>query len=103
VKLRTAHPALALNDTDFIHVDMNDGKRVFAWLRGTPADPVIVVANFSGWGTADPFAAGASYVVANWPGLPAGRQWREATLDRAAPDAGREPLFPWEAKIYCLA
>jgi pullulanase len=103
VKLRTSHPALALNDTAFLHVDMNDGKRVFAWLRGTADDPVIVVANFSPWGTADPFAPGATYVVPNWPALPVGRQWREATLDRDAPDAGREPLFPWEAKIYRMA
>lgn len=102
VQLRTSHPALGLNDTAFLQVDLNDGKRVFAWMRGTPDDPVVVVANFSAWGTADPFGAGATYVVPNWPALPSGRRWREATLDRDAPDAGREPLFPWEAKVYRL-
>ena len=41
--------ALAVNDTEFIHVDFNDGKRVLVWRRGGPAvdDPVVVVANFS--------------------------------------------------------
>jgi hypothetical protein len=43
--------------------------------------------------------------VANWPTLPAGRHWREITQDRDVPLvwAGREPIFPWEAKVYALA
>ena len=45
VKLRTTHPALAVNDTQFIHVDFNDSKRVMVWTRGGPAqDPVVVIA-----------------------------------------------------------
>jgi pullulanase len=103
VKLRTSHPALGVNDTEFLHVDLNEGKRVFAWQRGSAENPVMVVANFSAWGTADPFAPGAEYVVLNWPLTPIGRQWREVTQGRTAPDAGREPLFPWEAKVYQLA
>src|SRR5207245_2592824 len=49
IKLRTTYDALAVNDTDFIHVDFNDGKRVLVWRRGQPgADTqVVVVANFS--------------------------------------------------------
>ncbi len=96
VKLRTTHAALGVNDTRFLQVDLADGKRVFAWMRGTEPDPVVVVANFSAWGTADPFSPSAEYVV---PGWPAGK-WHEVTLDRDAPQAGREPLFPWEAKVY---
>jgi pullulanase len=103
VKLRTSHPALGVNDTEFLHVDLNEGKRVFAWQRGNAENPVMVVANFSAWGTADPFAPRAEYVVPNWPPTPTGRQWREVTQGRAAPDAGSEPLFPWEAKVYQLA
>ncbi len=102
IKLRTAHPALAVNDTQFLQVDLNDGKRVFAWQRGSSDNPVIVVANFSAWGTANPFAPGAQYLVPNWPPTPVGRQWREVTQNRPAPNAGREPLFAWEAKVYQL-
>lgn len=104
VRFRVASQALAVNETDFIHIDCNDGKRVFAWRRGFPAsvDQVVVVANFSGWGTADPWSGRAEYVVHNWPATPPGRSWREITLDRPVPAewVGREPLFPWEAKVY---
>jgi hypothetical protein len=33
-----------------------------------------------------------------------GRRWREVTQERDVPGewAGREPLFPWEAKVYEL-
>jgi len=103
VKLRSSHPALGMNDTAFLQTDLADGKRVIAWQRGDAANPVIVVANFSDWGTADPLAPGAEYVVPGWPPTPPGRQWQEVTQSRAAPQAGRESLFPWEAKVYRLA
>ena len=105
VKFRTRSDALATKDTAFIHADFNDGKRVLVWKRGGDgAAPVVVVANFSDWGTTDPLNPSAEYVVPNWPATPAGRQWREVTLDRIVPAAkvGREPLFPWEAKVYAL-
>jgi 1,4-alpha-glucan branching enzyme len=106
VKFRTRADALAVNDTAFIHVDFTDGKRVLAWKRGRDGldDPVVVVANFSDWGSADPFDPRSEYVVPNWPPTPAGRGWREITMDRPVVDgrAGREPLFPWEAKVYAL-
>lgn len=102
VHLRTTHNALAISDTNFIHVDFDDGKRILAWQRGNPStgDLVVVVANFSDWGTPDPLNPASLYHVANWPTLPAGRRWREVTLSREAPTAGNEPLFPWEAKVY---
>ena len=103
VKLRTSHPALGVNDTEFLQVDLNEGKRVFSWQRGNVENPVIVVANFSAWGTTNPLEPGAEYIVSNWPPTPTGRQWREVTQGRTAPDAGREPLFPLEAKVYQLA
>jgi hypothetical protein len=64
----------------------------------------VVVANFSDYGTPDPFRAGAEYLIQNWPVAPAGRRWREVPQERdvAARDAGREPIFPWEAKVYAL-
>jgi pullulanase len=104
VKFRIRSNALAVNDTNFIHVDFNDGKRVLVWRRGRDGvdDPVIVVANFSDWGTADPMNPAAEYIVLDFPAAPDGRQWREVTLDRPADRAGREPLFPWEAKVYEL-
>jgi pullulanase/glycogen debranching enzyme len=97
VKLRTSHAALGVNETTFLHVDLADGKQVFSWMRGPAADPVLVIANFSDWGTANPFGPGAEYLVPGWPG----GAWREVTLGRDAPTAGREPLFAWEAKVYC--
>ena len=101
VKLRTSSPALGVNDNDFIHGDFSDNKRVLVWTRGAAGmDPVVVLANFSNFGS----AAGADYVVPNWPATPPGKQWREVTQDRVVPPAwiGREPIFPWEAKVYTL-
>ena len=104
VALRTSADALAVNDTELIHVDLHDGKQVLAWRRGQPgsASQVVVVANFSAWGS--PSHSGAEYVVHNWPGTPPGRRWREVTQNRIVPPqwVGREPLFPWEAKVYAL-
>jgi pullulanase/glycogen debranching enzyme len=106
VRLRTTSTALAVNDTEFIHVDFTDGKRVLAWQRGKPGiDPlVVVVANFSDFATPDPDASGSEYRVANWPETPAGTRWRDVPEDRVVPlgTAGREPLRAWEAKVYVM-
>jgi 1,4-alpha-glucan branching enzyme len=102
VRFRIASSALGTNDTRFIHADFSAGRRILAWVRGVPGreDPVVVVANFS---AAKP--PGTEYRVPNWPGTPSGRHWREVSQARDVPDdwIGREPLFPWEAKIYALA
>jgi len=107
VRLRTSHPALGVNDTDFTHVDFNDNKRVLVWKRGMAGqDPVIVVANFSDYATPNGLTdANAEYVVPNWPLTPPGRHWREETQQRDVlpAQAGREPIFSWEAKVYTLA
>lgn len=105
VKFRTSSAALSVNDTEFIHIDFNEGKRVLAWRRGGAGqDPVVVVANFSDWGT-DVSVPGADYVVNNWPSTPLGKVWREVTQGRIVPAEwiGREPVFPWEAKVYTTA
>lgn len=104
VRLRTTHPALAVNDTAFIHVDFSEGKRVLAWQRGRPDNPVVVVANFSNFVTANPTSTTAEYVVSHWPATPPGREWREVTQDRLVPRiwVGREPIYSWEAKVYVL-
>lgn len=105
VKFRTSSAALSVNDTQFIHVDFNDGKRVLAWQRGAAGQPpVVVVANFSDWGT-DVSDPNAEYQVNNWPSVPGGSQWQEVTQNRLVPSAwaGREPVYPWEAKVYTLA
>ncbi len=104
VRFRTSSDALSVNDTDFLHVDLDDGKRVVVWKRGSPGQaPVLVVANFSDFGT-DLSAPGAEYRVPGWPETPPGRIWREVTQDRIVPAewVGREPIFPWEAKVYTL-
>ncbi len=104
IKFRTTSDAVAVNDTEFIHADFNDGKRVLAWRRGRPdsGDIVVVVANFSEFGTADPFGPSAEYRVHNWPATPPGKRWHEITQERDVPPewVGREPIFPWEAKVY---
>jgi pullulanase len=104
VRLRTESPALCVNDTNFIHVDFSEGKRVLAWQRGIPGSGnlIIVLANFSDYGTPNPSDPSAQYVVNNWPALPAGKTWQEVTQNRTVPAswAGKEPIYPWEAKVY---
>ena len=64
---------------------------------------VVVVANFSDYGT--PNGLEGEYVVPAWPATPAGGRWREITQARDVQQdkVGREPVFPWEAKVYALA
>ena len=101
VKLRAAAPALGRNECQLIHVDTTDGRRVAVWQRGVTPDLVVVVANFSDFASEGGVAG--TYVVPNWPTDIGNRSWFEVSqndVPRVAPDAGREPLFPWEAKVY---
>ncbi|HBE16852.1 MAG TPA: alpha amylase [Cyanobacteria bacterium UBA11149] len=101
VHFRTTSDALAVNDTKFIHVDFYGGKRVLVWQRGNnPDNLVVVVANFSDYGT----PPGGEYKVHNFPPTPVGKQWKEITQNRIVPLSwvGREGIFPWEAKVYTL-
>ena len=54
--------------------------------------------------TANALSESAEYFVPNWPATPAGKHWREITQERDVPSGrvGREPIFPWEAKVYAL-
>jgi pullulanase len=90
IKFRTTSDALAVNDTSFIHVDL-DGKQVLAWQRGQPGSDqvVVVVANFSDFTT--PPSPSAEYVVHNWPATGPGRRWREITQPLAGCNE-REPV-----------
>jgi pullulanase len=101
VRFRQTALALSVNDTRVIHTDFTGGRRIVAWTRGDLAlhDPVVVVANFSG---VQPL--GSEYAVPNWPHTPSGRHWQEITQQRDVPNdwIGKEPLFPWEAKVYTL-
>lgn len=105
VHLRTHSDALAVNDTEFLHVDFNEGKRVLVWQRGRPGsgDTVVVVANFSDYSSVG-LGAGGEYRVPGWPPTPAGKRWREITQQRDIPPdwVGREAIAAWEAKVYCL-
>jgi 1,4-alpha-glucan branching enzyme len=99
VALRKRSKALGVNDTSFIHMDFDHGRRIVVWVRGNPGkqDPVVVVTNFSSEGT-----PGNEYVVRNWPGTPEGMKWREVTEDQSvtANRVDRAPVSPWEAKVY---
>ena len=55
--------------------------------------------------TPDPFNGRSEYRVNNWPAAPQGFHWREITQQREVPWdwVAREPLFPWEAKVYALS
>ncbi|MCW3090181.1 MAG: hypothetical protein JWP81_1250 [Ferruginibacter sp.] len=107
VKFRSTNKALSVNDTSFIHTDFAEGKRVIVWRRGITdsGEVVVVVANFSDYGTPDPGNANAEYVVNNWPATSPGKSWIEITQGRRVSEqwVGREPIFPWEAKIYALS
>jgi pullulanase len=101
IDLRKTHPALGVNDTKLLHSDFTTGRRILVWQRGSDSDPVIVVANFSDFQTDDPFNPSSQYVVPNWPHRE-DLLWREVSQQRDVPPpfVGREPLFPWEAKVY---
>jgi 1,4-alpha-glucan branching enzyme len=102
IRNRIDSAALGSNDTQFIHADFSEGKRVLAWQRGSGESPVVVVANFSDWGTSNPADPSAEYRIPNWPATPPGTSWAEITQGRAVPATwvGREPVYPWEAKVY---
>jgi pullulanase len=106
VHFRTSAVALSVNDTSILHRDLQDGRRIVVWQRGMPGsnECVVVVANFSAWGTENPESPSAEYRIPGWPLLPQGRQWKEITQDRIVSSewAGREPLYPWEAKVYAM-
>jgi len=106
VKFRAQYDALSVNDTDFIHVDFNEGKRVICWRRGQPGSDkqVVVVANFSEFASSAAPGAAAEYRVPNWPATPPGKKWREVSQERDIPAewVAREPIFAWEAKVYAL-
>lgn len=100
VHFRKSAEALAVNDTQFIHVDFSEGKRVIVWQRGNKSDSlVVVVANFSYYGSPD-----GEYNIPNWSPTPPGKQWQEITQQRTIPPewVGREGISPWEAKVYTL-
>lgn len=103
ITFRRTSDALAVNDTQFIHVDFNEGKRVIVWQRGRGDDLVVVVANFSDYGTPNPDNPNSKYIVP-FPATPEGKQWQEVTQGRIVPIewVGKEPIFPWEAKVYAL-
>lgn len=106
VRFRVASEALSVNDTDVLHVDTHDGKRVVAWRRGRTGsnEQVVVVANFSDFVTPHAGRPESEYRVHGWPAAPPGRRWREITQERDVPPdwVGREPIFAWEAKVYAL-
>jgi len=109
IKFRTSYDALAVNDTDFLHVDLNDNKRVLVWRRGRPNSDkqVVVVANFSDFITSNAESPGAEYFVHNWPATPPGKHWYEVSQNDAkrlvdSNRVGREPIYSWEAKVYVL-
>lgn len=105
IRLRTTSDALATDDNNFIWTDFN-GKQVIVWQRGSAGSaaqpPVVVLANFSDFNS----GLSGEYIVPTWPGpAPAGMKWVEITQQRDVIPAqvGREPIFPWEAKVYTYA
>ncbi len=101
IQIRKTHPALGVNDTKWLHHDPTPGRQIYVWQRGSDDNPVVVVANFSEFGTSDPFNPSSEYVVPNWP-RPNDFAWKEVCLNRPVDPGriGREPIFPWEAKVY---
>jgi 1,4-alpha-glucan branching enzyme len=104
VRLRTSADALAVNDTAFIHQDFTQGRRIMAWQRGRDEHIVVVTANFSDYSTPEAASPDAEYRINGWPATPPDKVWREITEDRVVPAewAGREPIYPWHARVYAL-
>ena len=104
IHFRTSSDALSVNAVEFIHVDVEEDRRILAWRRGTDQSVVVVVANFSDFASADTDDGATEYVVAGWPDTPENTCWREISFDYvvAAEQVGREPLHPWSARIYAL-
>jgi pullulanase len=105
IQLRTNSAALAVEDNNVFFTDFN-GKQVMAWTRGNEAtsDLIVILANFSDYGTPDPADPSSQYIVSNWPATPPGRSWSEITQGLpVSPDSiGKEPIYPWDAKVYRL-
>jgi 1,4-alpha-glucan branching enzyme len=105
IRLRTVSAALSVNDNDVFFTDFS-GKQVMAWTRGNAntADLVVILANFSDYGTPNPTDPASQYVVPNWPATPPGGSWREISQGYSVPLKwiGKEPIYPWEAKVYQL-
>jgi 1,4-alpha-glucan branching enzyme len=97
IEVRKTHAALGVNETKWLHVDIQSDRRILVWQRGPDDNPVVVVANFS-----DFESGGFEYSVPHWPRRD--RPWRDVSQGRDVADgwAGRESLFPWEAKVYAL-
>lgn len=98
VKFRTSCPALGSDETEFIHWDFSNGRKIMAWTRGgNGGDKVVVVANFS---DVDTGGEGEQYIIQGWP--QGSGSWREVTQGREVPDSwvGKEPLMHWEVKVY---
>ncbi|KAF2026257.1 glycoside hydrolase [Setomelanomma holmii] len=99
IALRKRSQALGVIDTDFVHMDFSNGRRVMAWQRGDTSkhDPVVVVANFS-----DQDMRGSEYVVHKWPATPERKKWREVVEDQtvATNETGKVALGPWEARVF---
>jgi pullulanase len=104
--LRKSNAAFDDNAIEFFHVDVDHAKRVLAWRRGKRGSDsqVVVAANFSDFGTPNAFDAGAEYRVSNWPDAPADKRWKEVPQEPLvlSHQVGREPISPWEAKIYTV-
>ncbi|HVZ72708.1 MAG TPA: alpha-amylase family glycosyl hydrolase [Polyangia bacterium] len=100
VRVRASTPALARNECAIIHVDATPGRLVVAWTRGVSPNLVVVVANFSDFMSSG--GTSGEYVIPTWPNVP-GATWTEVSQSspgRKVTAPGKEPLFPWEAKVY---
>jgi hypothetical protein len=93
VNFRASPAALGVNDTSFILVDFNDGKRIVCWRRGAPASDqqVVVASNFSAYVTPNALNGFSEYRVPNWPVTPPGKKQRNVPPEWVA----REPIFAW--------
>ena len=102
VKLRTKESALGRNECRLIHVDTTPGRRIAVWQRGVAPDLVIVVANFSDFGSEGGLAG--EYVIPGWPSDIGNRSWFEVSQSERSSRGARTPAgrrcSPWEAKVY---
>jgi len=93
------------DDTEFIHVDLNNGKRVACWHRGSAGagSQVVVVANFSPL-RSDSQPGGNGISSAQLAEHTAGTALARGHPGTRCDDrmGGARADFPWEAKVNAL-
>lgn len=108
-KFRQESEALSHENLEFLQMEISEEKKLAVWQRGSGENIVITVANFSNYTTPEAGNSEGQEIIENWPKFdgyptPLGKKWVEITSARDVSNdwIGKEPVYPWEAKVYAL-